>query len=279
MILLESGPARTDRLYWGVVSLVFVGMIAYFFYDGTVGYRKQNIAQAQNELALIATPPAELGERPTEEDFLQVRDGKIATRDEVHAILGQPLTPRPGVPSEGVEVFASIYGAAYVPIDAAGHVRRDRPGWQWTSWKHTKSAIRGQYLFGVVAIVPALYALYRAWRAATLRATIDDEGLTYGGMRLAWADIASIRDYNRKGWVDLYYHRGAQEKRLRIDNQKIAKFDEIIALLCERKGFPDPVKAYTEARPESDGEEQATAATSAHVDVKSGGETKPGAEA
>ena len=72
--------------------------------------------------------------------------------------------------------------------------------------------------------------------------------MTYGNERIAFADMVSLRDYNRKGWVDLYYRAGSQEKRLRIDNQKIAKFDEIIELICRKCGFENPVKAYHEAR-------------------------------
>jgi hypothetical protein len=283
MILLESGPARVDRYYWAVVGLFFLGMVGYFFYDGAVGYRNQNIAEAQNELARVTTTPVALGERPDEEDFERVRDGKVATREEVHAILGQPLTPRPGVPSQGVEVFASVYGFATVPIDAMGRVRHGQAGWQWVSWHHDKKAMRDQFFWGIAALVPALYVLYRAFRAARLRATIDEEGMTYGRTRIAFADIVSIRDYNRKGWVDLYYRCGDKEIRLRIDNQKIAKFDEIVELLCERKGFPNPVKEYAEAQRGRAADEEAASGSevevNVNVDVKTGGQEEPDSKA
>jgi hypothetical protein len=246
MTLLESGPARTDRNYWLVVSVVFLAVAGYFVYDGAVGYRSQNAKKAHDKLALWTAAQPELGEQPGPEEVAAVRSQKITSREELHKLLGEPLKPREGTASAGIERFASIYGVATVPVDPSGRVRYEQADWQ--KWNWSKEEIRNQYFWAVIPGVAAVYFLIRAFRAARLRAVIDEEGMTYGGRRIALTDIVSIKDYNRKGWVDLYYRCGEQEKRLRIDNQKIAKFDEIVELLCQRKHCPNPVKEYAEAR-------------------------------
>jgi hypothetical protein len=237
MNLLESGPAKFDRNYWLVVCVVFVVVAAYFFYDGAVGYRNQNIAEAQKHLLSWVDGPVEFGEIPSKDDYdamLKVGPQSVA---EVHKLLGQPVQPRPGV-ADGTELFISAYGMATVPVRNG---RVDLAQSRWYAWGKSKEEIRNQYYWGLVVIIGSAYFLVRAVRAARLRAVIDEEGLSYGGRRIAFADMKDLRDYNRKGWVDLYYQDGEREQRLRIDNQKIAKFEEIVALLCEREGFDNPL--------------------------------------
>ncbi len=239
MTLLESGPAKFDRNYWLVVCVVFVAVAAYFFYDGAVGYRKQNIAEAKRQLLSWVDGPVEFGEIPSKDDYDAMLKAGPQSAAEVHKLLGQPVRPKPGV-ADGTELFISAYGMATVPIRNG---RVDLAQSHWYAWGKSKEEIRNQYYWGLLVILAVVYFLVRAVRAARLRATIDEDGMTYGGRRIAFADMKDLRDYSRKGWVDLYYRDGEREQRLRIDNQKIAKFEEIIALLCERKGFDNPLAA------------------------------------
>ena len=94
MILLESGAARTDRNWWLGVGLVFLVMGGYFIYDGAVGYRKQNAAKARERLSLWTAGQPELGETPGPEEYNLLRTRKIASRQELYKLLGQPLARR-----------------------------------------------------------------------------------------------------------------------------------------------------------------------------------------
>jgi hypothetical protein len=246
MTLLESGPAKFDRNYWLVVCVVFVAVAAYFFYDGAAGYRNKNIAAAERHLLSLVDGPVEFGEIPSKKDYEDMLAARPESVAEVHKLLGQPVQPRPGV-ADGAELFISAYGMATVPIRNG---RVDLAQSSWDAWGKSKEDIRDQYYWGLAVLIGAMYFLVRAVRAATLRATIDEEGLTYGGRRIVFADMKDLRDYNRKGWVDLYYQDGEREQRLRIDNQKIAKFEEIVALLCQRKGFDNPLTAVGAAERE-----------------------------
>ena len=71
---LESGPAKTDRNWWIVFTLLAVGMAGYFVYDGAVGYLNDNRDELKKH------PPAnvdreikweELTEFPTKQDFAE----------------------------------------------------------------------------------------------------------------------------------------------------------------------------------------------------------------
>ena len=260
MTLLESGPAKTDRNYWLIVGVLFLAFAAYFAYDGAYGYRNANIRTARKDLARWTDAAPELGETPTEAEYKQLRNSSVTSPEEVYAVFGQPLPPKAGSPREGVERFASAYGMATVPIDA-GQLRPDPRGWDWRSWGHSKDDIRGQFYWAAGTVVLSLYFFLRVFRAAKLRAVVDEEGMTYGGRRIAFDDMVSLRDYNRKGWVDLYYRAGGQEKKLRIDNQKIARFEEIAELICDQKGFENPLKTVA-ADLEDDGPDDEVAAPS-----------------
>lgn len=248
MSLLESGPARFDRNYLLVIGIVCVALAGYFVYDGAYGYYQDNRQEAETELARWTTLSVdELGKSLTRQDFEQLRASSPTTRDQVRAALGEPLPPKDAAARpDNVERFASIYGMAVVPFTPTGRV--SVRGMQWQPWGHSRDEIDTQYYWALVPGLIALYFFVRVYRAATLRAAIDEEGMTYGGRRIAFAEMVSLRDYNRKGWVDLYYRAGEREKRLRIDNQKIARFDEIAELICEKKGFANPIKAAEEER-------------------------------
>ena len=130
--------------------------------------------------------------------------------------------------SEVLERFVSKYGQAQVTI-SHGRVNPAQIGWE--SWKKSKEEIRLQLYCALVALAFALFMFTRVYRAATLRAVIDDEGMTYAKRRVPLENMVRLCDYSRKGWVDLYYRHGSQERKLRIDNQKVRKFDEIIDTL------------------------------------------------
>jgi hypothetical protein len=253
MTLLESGPAKFDRNYWIVVSIVFLAVAGYFVYDGAYGYAARNRARAEELLVRWTNLPEGrderakaldrlLGPSPTEDDFKRLQASKPATREQIHKALGNPLPPKPGQTApEPVERFVSLYGLATVPIDVQGRV--DTANMVWQKWAHTRQEVTAQFFWAILPAAGCVYFLRRVYTAAKLRAVIDEEGLTYGAVRIPFAEMLSLRDYSPKGWVDLYYRAGDVEKRLRIDNQKIAKFNEIIEMLCRKKGFENPLVA------------------------------------
>ena len=252
---LESGPALYDRMYFLGFLILCIGLGGYFYYDYTIGYPAENIEQAHKVLQPLlgsSLDTTTFPERPTKNDFDAMFAAQPATTTELHAHAGfeQPLfTRQADTSNETVEYHVSQYG--YAPIKVAG-TRVVASSLVWNTWFKTKEEIQLQFWFAMACAAVGLFALHRFYRASTLRAMIDDEGMTYGSQRIPFTAMNSLQDYSRKGWVDLYYGEGDQRKKLRIDNQKILKFDEIITALCEAKGFEDP-------RPPAEEEEAAPA--------------------
>jgi hypothetical protein len=235
MTRLESGPAKADTLWQLGRTILFLGFAAYFCYDGSWGYPHKN--QVAAEAALQSRPFdgklqfETLGETPTKEQFAAVLKTRPSP-EQVRQSLG-PAT----FSADGDDYYVTRYGY--------GRFSSQGSGWQkWPNGGKDKEEIQQQFYFALIPLPIGLYFLYRLIKAATLRVVLDDEGLTYGGRRIACADMVSLRDYSPKGWIDLYYRSGEKEKRLRLDNEKVKLFDEIVAAICEAKGFKNEVQEH-----------------------------------
>ncbi len=275
MILLESGPAKTDRNYRIIYAVAFLAFAAFFFYDGAYRYQAKNLDKAMADLKTwtdVPENPAEweatvrrLMERDfSDQDFERLKQSG-PSREKIRATLGEPLPRKRGTIADNVELYVTRYGLAKVEMDPLGRVNPSKMAFQ--KWQYSKSEIQGQFYWAIIPLALALVFFWKGFQAARLHATIDEEGMTYGKLRIPMAAMVSLRDYSPKGWVDLYYQAGDVQRKLRIDNQKIAKFNEIITLLCDRRGFDDPVKVFLAAQPAKEhettaadaGQEQTTA--------------------
>lgn len=240
---LESGPATAERNWFLIVGLACllapqVG-VAHFIYDGTWGYLKENRQQAHERLAPLVgdareIPPV-LGPTPTQAEYERIkRSGADAA--ELRRQFGEPFHVATDPGGQRFEYYVSDYGKMTVPV------RADRPRVaeaSWVPWGKSKEEIEQQYYWALVPLAFALYAGYRVYKAVTLRVVLDEAGMVYDGRRIGWDEMTGLTNYSRKGWVDLYYGP-AGRKRLRLDNQRVARFDEIIDAIAQRKGFADP---------------------------------------
>jgi hypothetical protein len=245
----ESGPAAYDRNYYLVFLLLCLFMGAYFLYDYQLGYPKKNFEDARKALIpLIGAEnvPQTLPETPTKPEVEALITQQPTDPADVRAAFGEPLFTKPGeTAGETLEYFVSAYGMARVPVL---YGRANLKQARWRPWEKSKEEIRLQLYCALVAFLIGLFVLRRVYKAATLRVVIDDEGMAYARRRIPFENMLRLCDYSRKGWVDLYYQHGPQERKLRIDNQKVRKFDEIIDTLCEAKGFEDPRQVAEEAQ-------------------------------
>jgi len=268
---LESGPAKADRNWQLVRSVIFLGFALCFVYDGALGWPKKNRVEAERKLA--APEPFggqvkydSLGETPTKSDFDKLLRSRPTRLDQVRAALGEPTFT-----DEADHYFMSRYG--YARISARGGTITLNPS-DWVTWYKTRDEVRQQFLWALLPTPFGLYFLWRLIKAMTLRVTIDDEGMVYAGKRIAFADMVSLRDYNAKGWIDLYYNAGSAQRKLRLDNEKVKLFDEIIAAICQAKGFRNEQQEYAarkareEAEAAPDAESAETESTEPPADDK-----------
>ncbi len=286
---VESGPAKTDRNWRIVQSLVFIVGTLWFLKDGLYGYR--NVTREAANRALQAAPfdkltPKlnydDLPEEPTEKRWQQVAQQSPDNPARLYELLG---VTKPTFSDGADQYFVGQYGYGKAtvrdnrvsPLSQQGQI-------SWRKWEggHPKDEIQGQFYWAILPALIAIYFLWRTYQAATLHVTVDDEGVVYRGQRIAFADIVSLRDYNPKGWIDLYYKSGADEQRLRLDNQTVLLFDDIVAAICAKKGFKNEVQSYASEKARAEAEDAAAAAAEeqaadadAQVGVgdKSGGDT------
>lgn len=239
---LESGAARADALQLGIFALAILAFAGYFFYDWKIGYLAKNRVKARQLLTPILggadKVPAELGDRPTDADFEALLKSNVTRYDEVVERLGPPKFASDGTSVGDIKYFFSDYGKAEV-IVRDGQVELSRAN--WTTWYKPKHEIEQQRYWGIGCTVVGLWVGLRAVKAARLRVTIDDQGMTYGGLRIPFDSMTRLTEYKKKGLCSLYYKDAAGgERRLRLDSYKVAKFEEIIDELCKARGFPDP---------------------------------------
>jgi hypothetical protein len=175
---------------------------------------------------------------PTEDDYKNLVKTEPSDPEIIRKAWGPPrFTITDG--GSTAEFYPNAYGLVIVPI-VGKYV--DFKRMLWTPWDKSQDDIQIQLYCAVVAFVFGLFFLRRAYKAATLRVVIDDEGLVYAGLRVPFENMTKFANYSKKGWVDLFYMHGEQLKKIRFDNQKVGKYDEIIDALCRAKKFPDPRK-------------------------------------
>jgi hypothetical protein len=240
---VESGPAKADSLWQIGRATLFLAFAAWFLWDGLIRYPDQNREKAHEGLADKTTFEGavsydQLGEDLTQPVFEQSAQKltRGMPRKEVHDILGQPVHTRT-VGSTMTDFYASEYGYATVLFE-----NRRLDSANWRAWDHTKADIEGQFYFAIIPIVIGLFFLYRFARAVSLRVVVDDTGMAYAGRRIPFDAMVSLRNYSPRGWIDLYYERGPKQARLRLDNEKIARFDEVVEAICRAKGWRNEVK-------------------------------------
>lgn len=285
---IECGTPRGEKLYWTFVTVLFVGFAAYFFYDWKWGYRAQNIAAARQYFSSNPALADGLGESPTEQtyqrlltemtrpianarpDVKQQLDAALRRpdytpffevlsklppirADRIREELGKPTEVRSRTTGETEERYASVYGVIEV-ISRNDLVTDPARSLTWKKWKHTRAEIEAQLYWGLVPLVLSIWPLIRLYRALTLRTRLDEKGLVHGGLEVPFERMKALRDYNRKGWVDLYYtpdgDAGGADRMLRLDKLKIERFPEVVAEIARRKGFENPLEHPEEAESE-----------------------------
>lgn len=222
------------------ILLACLALAGWFFYDWRIGYPQSNLELAQRRLTeLLGDPskvPDPLPERPTKDQFTQIVQKDMQTLDRVRERLGAPLLTRRAAGRE-VDYYASAYGVGLVP-HVGNRVISDEV--RWDKWKHTYAEIQQQYWCALIALLFAAYFAWRTFKAATLRVVLDEQGIDFAGRRIDWDAIVRLDNYSSKGWVDIFYRSNNTERKIRLDNQKVARFDEIVDAICQHKGFDDP---------------------------------------
>lgn len=244
-MLIESGPTKERKVRTTLFVLLCAGMGGWFAYDGWIGYPEKN-----RQEHIEALPSAERAEAADAKTYPSVTAKSLAGARDALKKIGvasqrKALTDLYGGPpsfadNEAWYYFGPTYRVKVILKD--GRPRRVIG----ESTEKTLSEIRTQQWLaaslGVIAVV-LLFVLMRVWRTHLV---LDDQGLSFGRSRpIPWEDMKSLETdrFLKKGWLDLVYQENGTDRRIRLDEYHLARFDEVIAAICAQKGFEDPVAA------------------------------------
>ena len=169
------------------------------------------------------------------------------TEDEVRSLLGEPAAVRDRMmcyigPAAYAEYWIVDGKVAAKPVVLENEHR-------------SENSILWQKGIAVCVAVLAIYALMKFRASLRMRVLVDDEGMVYNGRRIAWDAMIRLKtdQYKDKAWVDLVYQDGAAERSLRLDALVIQRFNEIMRVVCDRKGFILPSRSSGEDQSDGSG--------------------------
>ncbi len=237
---LESGAPRSSKTYWAVIIVVMIGVTAWFAYDWRSGYAKENVKTARKILMdqglLAETEALALTAEFTHQDFRELQAAEPRSPSQVRSRFAEPFTVRSDTSGNAGEYYVSLYGMITVET-TNGRITN----LSWTKWYKGKDEIQAQLYWACMPALAAFFAVFKTFKTMSLRVTLDDAGMTYGGLQIAYAEMTAFTGYNAKGWVDLNHRAGGNEKKLRLDNQRVDKYEEIIRAICEKTQLECPL--------------------------------------
>ncbi|MGE3182272.1 MAG: hypothetical protein AB7N71_11630, partial [Phycisphaerae bacterium] len=252
---LESGPAKKESIIQFLIFLALFAYGFYFFYDWKIGYPAKNKAHAIEALPAFlvesdlqdASKAAALYDNfaatPTKDDFDQLVKQIPTALSDVEKVIGRAPDRIREADGTTYSYFLSKTGA--LVVETRGGRMQPLSAGSWRTWGKTAAEVEMQKYWGFVPILLSLMFFRQFVRARRLRATLDENEMVYGGKRIRYEQITRIDEFHPKGWVDVYYtDESGTEQKLRIDREKIARFDEIIAILSEKKGIENPILVY-----------------------------------
>ncbi|HVP13025.1 MAG TPA: hypothetical protein VMV94_17755 [Phycisphaerae bacterium] len=245
---IESGPTGERKVRTLLLLIMVAGFSAWFAYDGYIGYPAKNRAEHLQQL-------------PTPEEREKAKDAPI-----------YPSVTPEAMPKV-VAALNKIVGNRATPVveQALKDVLGGPPSWKnadgWyyfgptfrikiplkdgrlstpigTPSQKTEATIYGQKFLALALAILSIYCLWLMLRVVRTHLVLDEGGLSYQGRGpIRWDDMQAldISRFSKKGWVDLTYDDNGTERKLRLDEYHLARFDEVIDELCARKGFENPL--------------------------------------
>jgi len=260
---IESGPTTERIVRTSLLVAMVVVFAIWFSYDGWIGYPKVNYKDHIDQFPVqeqeaVRTESARRVYENIQENIIPalekaLREPTLAEQKAaIEAVVGGP-------PSYETDQSLYYFGPAY---------RVKIPVWQVGSIKvvgqqtpKSRADILGQQVIAGVLGVFALGLIWFLLRVVRTRLKLDDIGLTFKGKGpIAWDDMIDLDTsrFNEKGWVDLIYNDHGTQRKLRLDEYHIARFEDVIDAICEKKGFENPLPVEEESPVEPTSEEKAT---------------------
>ncbi|MCB9858350.1 MAG: hypothetical protein H6818_21920 [Phycisphaerales bacterium] len=240
-----SGPRQERIVRNGIFMLMCVGMGGYFLYDGWIGYPGKNFEENRLQLPVESRSKADGAKVYPGANMANVPEIKRRFDDATAGQRREVLESAIGGPPS-VELSDALY---YFGQDGLLKVGKsgDRvlPEVDAIPAKKTLKDFQYQKYLGVFVGAIGLYMLYFLFRVIRTRAEVSDDGLSLNGRKpIPFNAMKSLdtSEFRKKGKVYLVCE-GGPAPRVLLDEYHFADFDQIMAGICEKTGFQDPVAA------------------------------------
>jgi hypothetical protein len=248
---IVSGLGQRTVTRLGFMFLLLGAFGAWFAYDGWITYPHRNVEAARQAFpqSVEAEPVANPAVTEESAKALQPGPGKKVLLADLRKQWGEPAylgsASGSGASTEQVAYFVGSYGFVRVSLEGETATKVD-----WHDGPKVASDIGVQRLLGIGLGGAALIPLVLLLLQMAGKYVLDDQGLVLPQVgRIAYDQMTSIdtKEFNTKGLVQLQYRdaRG-QAATAVLDEEKIARFEEIVAGLCEKKNWPIEVEAEEE---------------------------------
>lgn len=249
MEVIRTGNTTERLVRNGIFTLMVVGFAAYCFYDWKIGYPGANLKQAVQDLPPEEQAAATINPRVTTESARQFQKGDAL--EVIEAELGPPSWK--GAAHERLEaVWIGPGISMQVVLGASG---RRVAQIQLKSAKHTETDLRTQMLMGMGLGVLGIFLVVRMIYMFIEGAVLSEAGLKMTGKPLILFDAMNewdASDYNVKGRIRLGYALNGAVGHVVLDDYKLREFKRVVATICERKGFVNPITSSDEPASDSD---------------------------
>jgi hypothetical protein len=254
---IESGPTGERKVRSLLLFLMVFAFSGWFAYDGWIGYPAENRKEHLEQLPTESRAGAENFRIYESVNETTTRDliGKVKKhKDNLGAVRADLAKFYGGPPS--FETADSIYycGPSYRVIVAVEMGKDNERRILGRATEKSATSILWQKGLSVLLLAFALYLLALVVQVRRTRLVLDQAGLSYCGIGpIGWDSMRSmeISGFSRKGYVDLLYDDHGVERKLRLDEYHIEKFDDVIDELCARKGFENPLPVVEEPAPQT----------------------------
>jgi len=223
----------------GLVTLMLLGYSGWSFYDGYIGYPEDNLRHARGELPPEFQAGATINPAITKAAIPQIKRGQ-QLRD-AEAKLGPPAWKGKASDEFNKAVWFGPGGTLILRFNDVEIIISDM---LWKDHKHIEKDLFIQKLMGIGTGALGLYALARVLVMLFARVKLSDAGLTMASGRLIPFDAMTgwdPADYRDKGRITLTYQTDGREGAYVLDDYKLAAFKPMVAEICARKGFANPL--------------------------------------
>ncbi len=237
MRVIQSGTSTERIIRTAILVTLSVGFSIAFFWDGHVGYPRENLEKLVESLGLQPVEPSVIKQNLTRVKGLQIAKDTPASAEFATVV-------------DAVGEVSLEKGDDAYFVGPGGYLRVTRDAnrvasIRWAEPTHTQTDLQVQIWFGYLLGVVGLCFIAQFLRVITTRAVLSDSGLKLRGRAVIPLSAIQAVDPDpsgRTGCVLLKYDLNGTPRTVKLDRYVIGKLGDIVTAICDQRGFPNPLR-------------------------------------